>query len=626
VLEAKATVFAEEWAMPVKMRCLGGNCPPGYTYSPGGFCYTGPIGNPSNCGTWTLCPRPYVEYGSEGAKMYDEGYSTTGSGTNTIFGTTTDLWRNTLPKNTSKGPLNRCGVWSCSANPTGVWIGRSFKVNITQAKTYYLRVGADNYVRFKVDGQLKAEFGNPGPTGVLSGNFRFWHVYPIYLSAGTHFIEVSGKNDGAEAAFGCELYNNTRQQIMNATALNQLTILMTSSAFGSTNVYDNGSCKTCPTGSAYNPDDGKCYTVAGSDPNANVFNPYKQNVLGNWKQMRTYMFDMYRASLVSDNTIPGSTNIRKAGYYTNFSPYWASNGTGFSPYTSGGNFNQWIWGNESTLFNMKGLDIENKDAMGRYSAAQTGYLESMPVAVAANARLRDIAYDGFEDYNLTLQCNPDTCNLYPGHFNFQKVINNNTVKLDTAYAHSGKYSLKLTASASISRPLYAIGEALYTRDAKSQYNLNSNFMMNGFSPVPGKKYVLSFWVNDNNPSTVNPGVNVTVGGSMYWYFNLKSPVIEGWKRVEIVFDHLSASSFDLTLEPVYGTMYIDDIRIHPYDAHLKSYVYDASNTRLVADLDENNFASFYEYDEEGVLIRTKKETEKGIVTLRETRNGIKKTN
>jgi hypothetical protein len=57
---------------------------------------------------------------------------------------------------------------------------------------------------------------------------------------------------------------------------------------------------------------------------------------------------------------------------------------------------------------------------------------------------------------------------------------------------------------------------------------------------------------------------------------------------------------------------------------MKSYVYDNSSMRLMADLDANNFATFYEYNDEGVLIRVKKETEKGISTIKETRSSYRK--
>jgi hypothetical protein len=71
-------------------------------------------------------------------------------------------------------------------------------------------------------------------------------------------------------------------------------------------------------------------------------------------------------------------------------------------------------------------------------------------------------------------------------------------------------------------------------------------------------------------------------------------------------------------------VYIDDIRLHPFDGQMKSFVYDPSSQRLMAELDENNFGAFYEYDDEGTLIRVKKETERGIMTIKETRSGYRK--
>jgi hypothetical protein len=40
----------------------------------------------------------------------------------------------------------------------------------------------------------------------------------------------------------------------------------------------------------------------------------------------------------------------------------------------------------------------------------------------------------------------------------------------------------------------------------------------------------------------------------------------------------------------------------------------------MAEMDENNYETFYEYDQEGSLIRVKKETIEGVVTLQENRN------
>jgi len=45
---------------------------------------------------------------------------------------------------------------------------------------------------------------------------------------------------------------------------------------------------------------------------------------------------------------------------------------------------------------------------------------------------------------------------------------------------------------------------------------------------------------------------------------------------------------------------------------------------LVGELDERNYATIYEYDLEGKLIRLKKETERGIMTIKENKNNTKK--
>ncbi len=66
----------------------------------------------------------------------------------------------------------------------------------------------------------------------------------------------------------------------------------------------------------------------------------------------------------------------------------------------------------------------------------------------------------------------------------------------------------------------------------------------------------------------------------------------------------------------------DDLRIQPRDAEMNTYVYNNENQRLEAELDENNYATFYYYDGEGQLFLVKRETEKGIITVQESRSSI----
>jgi YD repeat-containing protein len=53
---------------------------------------------------------------------------------------------------------------------------------------------------------------------------------------------------------------------------------------------------------------------------------------------------------------------------------------------------------------------------------------------------------------------------------------------------------------------------------------------------------------------------------------------------------------------------------------MTTYTVDPILLRVMAELDENHFATFYDYDEEGQLTRIRKETEDGVFTVREIRS------
>lgn len=155
-----------------------------------------------------------------------------------------------------------------------------------------------------------------------------------------------------------------------------------------------------------------------------------------------------------------------------------------------------------------------------------------------------------------------------------------------------------------------------------------------FQPSPGK-YILSAWVKeevttqpksyDNAKITIsfNDGSTPTILKTN----GAKNKIIEGWQRIEEPFtipSNPNATNMTLALSTTANDAYFDDIRIFPEDGQMKTYVYDPVTLRLTATLDENNYATFYEYDEEGKLIRVKKETEKGIMTIQEIRESSKK--
>lgn len=101
-------------------------------------------------------------------------------------------------------------------------------------------------------------------------------------------------------------------------------------------------------------------------------------------------------------------------------------------------------------------------------------------------------------------------------------------------------------------------------------------------------------------------------------------IIDGWQRILGVFKvHPETVYLKIILKngSEFDAMHFDDIRIHPREGNIKTFVYDEENYRLMAELDENNYSTYYEYDAEGGLVRVKKETEKGIKTIQESRSG-----
>ncbi len=112
-------------------------------------------------------------------------------------------------------------------------------------------------------------------------------------------------------------------------------------------------------------------------------------------------------------------------------------------------------------------------------------------------------------------------------------------------------------------------------------------------------------------------------------FRPKGNVIDGWQRISAEFTiptNAELMTISLQSEDNDLNVYFDDLRFHPFDGNMKTFVYDPITQRLQSELDENNYSTFYEYDREGGLIRVKKETERGVYTIQETRSGNSKLN
>jgi hypothetical protein len=151
------------------------------------------------------------------------------------------------------------------------------------------------------------------------------------------------------------------------------------------------------------------------------------------------------------------------------------------------------------------------------------------------------------------------------------------------------------------------------------------------------RMVLSAWVRidaadcNSIPALVNViNVNFTPSGTGTQFSLVKTGLrIEGWQRYEsntIVVPSNATSMLISIAAPAGNNIYLDDIKMQPFNSVAKGFIYNPVNLRLMAELDENNYASFYEYDDDGTLIRVKKETERGIMTIKESRSALIKDN
>lgn len=155
-----------------------------------------------------------------------------------------------------------------------------------------------------------------------------------------------------------------------------------------------------------------------------------------------------------------------------------------------------------------------------------------------------------------------------------------------------------------------------------------------FELEPGKKYMISAWTKEEGAAPEKTSYDQPLLKLVFNFnttllstetFVPSGVIIDGWQRMEGEFTvPLTTNNMEIRLEVLSGEAFFDDIRIFPFDGSMKSYVYDPVTLRLAAELDERNYATIYEYDEEGKLVRVKKETERGVMTIQENKTFIKK--
>lgn len=369
-----------------------------------------------------------------------------------------------------------------------------------------------------------------------------------------------------------------------------------------------------------------------------IINPYYVGIRGTWIQDQAFSF-------LGERTSTG--DLRNSGFLTDFSPFWLPPGSGIQDWSN--DPSNWTFTQEPTLVSVHSGLLEAVDPLNIFSSVQYGYRRKLPVAQVANSKYSWMGFDGFEDYSLENECSYRHWPLW--------VIPGNGISgrspegfITESESHSGNKSLQLTGN----QTLFSIQEFgdgncnPGTNNINGEYELGSCDFQPYFSPeIPGPnngpdQYILSFWVksNENSNSTApteGDVENIVVGivqcdsNDPEWFATLedhsRSPVLDGWQRFEYLIDlndDFSSTSLGsqwvLSIEnDSQDKIFIDDIRVHPFNAVMNTYVYDSDNLRLLATGDANNFTRFYQYNPKGELVSVMVETENGVMSLEEAR-------
>ncbi len=197
-------------------------------------------------------------------------------------------------------------------------------------------------------------------------------------------------------------------------------------------------------------------STSGSNTLIASTNPYILGTKGYWKPQKSYLYLTDRTQAKYNN----NTNIRRDGIFTAFTPFYKfSEGKWVMDYSN------WTYTSEVTEFSPFGQELENRDALGKYSAATFGFNQTLSTSVSANSRYSDIGFDSFEDYGYS-ECADN-------HFKVTPV--SSALPRISHVAHSGRNSLKVNVSDSvvISKQLKAICDVQPDCDLNLCYEIDN---------------------------------------------------------------------------------------------------------------------------------------------------------
>lgn len=323
-------------------------------------------------------------------------------------------------------------------------------------------------------------------------------------------------------------------------------------------------------------------------------NQYETGVKGRWRMLSSYAYQ----SGITGGSAGGTSerNYKDAGVFPMVMFNWNN--------TSANDTLKWLRASTITAYTPNGEAVEEKDALNIYSSSKFGYKGLLPYLVAANADKGSVQFESFENiYNST--------SLEDG------ITISGSTKIDNTTAHSGRGSYKLLNNCNTIPNTCELNMASFTLT----------------SQVMNKGLLVKLWVKDPGRAAMPIAgrlANVSTSASAALTFSKVASTGE-WSLYEAKLSSFTGLSLGNTVRVIISsgyplatvlnpatTVWLDDVRVQPYDAHMTAYVYDVNTLRLLTSFDDQHFGLYYQYNQEGQLVRKIVETEKGMKTVQET--------
>ncbi len=378
------------------------------------------------------------------------------------------------------------------------------------------------------------------------------------------------------------------------------------------------------------------YTNLGSDYYSSA--SYNSFMAGFQKKLQPGTSYVYS----TERSYANQPNMKKDGFYSTFTPFWTYIGA-WMP----GVITQWAEVNNNSVYSPYGYLVESTDAILQPSTQSFCFNHTLPALTASNARFGEAGFESFEEYY-----NAGSSSIYNSMVSIDvSNVNNNDFlgfygqitagttppAINTTNSHTGRTSVLFTngTKVKLTHDLSKLYDIPVTTRKLSTF-CAPNFINLCKLNLQQKKYLVSMWVKGAMQSTNYSGqVDFKVQANYSTpvvitpvLMNPGSPVINGWQKLDYQFTipaGTGSNGVELQIAPISGgSFYMDDFRIQPYNSQMICNVYDPLSLRLWAQMDDQNYATLLEYDNEGMLVRKKKETLKGLYTTQESRRSTVK--